>query len=632
MKLSINLKVGYIMNKITNLKFIALLIITLAVILSLGAEDVAADNVNNLEPEISDIQVTPITNITLSDNLKSTNVQTPEIVDTLPTTSTITDNSNIITSPPSTISTSMTNNSISTTTLSSITTNVKDKTLTTQTTSSLTQENKNLNLKNENPNGNILSLLSSFLSIQTLNIPNLANPTPELTTAESTISPFIELFLDLNNNQIKTIINNLQLDQFPTNNINFKLISPNRVNSKPTSANVAIRPLAESILLNNANINSLKNIDLSINMDYEKDLTEYKKLGYSTTNDKIIYGTDTILLKIKVTNNGPEDARNILIYDLLPPGLTFIKADVSKGSYNDQNGEWKVENISKGSSETLNIKVKVSNSGDIHNQAIVKEMDKNPANNIISRTINAHNPVILVNGFPDKTNTWNELSKKLKKEGIKHFIFNYPQTDTIEPKNVAHKFFEPYVNKLKNTQRYNGKFDIVCYSTGSLLTRFYIEDNNNKNSGNVGQLIGIGPVNFGVAIEDLIVNPDLNPEIAYRINQYSLFYRILPSSTSAKYLQTTDSDITELNKDGIASNIIYRVIMGVNAQEIPGLDTVGKFGDKYKYTSMGDGFIANEQSILPGAKSINIINGVKHSELPQSHEVEDIVVNYLKTT
>jgi uncharacterized repeat protein (TIGR01451 family) len=623
------------MYKTSNIRFIALLLLTLAVILSFGVDDVVADNVNNLAPEITDIQPTSTSNITIPDNLGTKTDKTPEITEIQPTTPKIADNAVSSNSLPSNTPTSKVNNSIAIITIISPITPIKDKLINIQTTSKLNQPNNSINLKNDNPNKSILNILSSFLSLPSLNIPPLVNPIPELTiTTESTVNPFIQLFLAVDNSEIQSIISNIQIDhQFSLKN-NFISVLSNKKNFKPITANnIPTTPLTKNTILNDAlNVSSTINTDLSVNMDYGKDLTYYKTMGYNINDDKIIYGTDTVLYTINVTNNGQEDAKNVLIYDLLPSSLTFIRADVSKGSYNYNTGEWKVENLSKNSSETLKIKVKVARSGNISNQAQIKVMDSNPTNNIISKNIQAHNPVILVNGFEDNTGTWNDLSKRLKQEGIKHFIFDYSQASTDDPYNVAHNLFEPYVNNLKNTQGYQGKFDIVCYSTGALLTRFYMEGNSNKNSANVGQWIGIGPVNQGLAVEDLIANPDLNPEIAYRINQFSLFYQIIPGdSQAAIHIQTTDPKIIELNKDGLAPNIIYRVIMGVNVQEIPGLDTVGKFGDKYKFTSLGDGIVANEQSILPAMNSTNIVKGVKHSELPQSHEVEDIVVNYLKT-
>jgi uncharacterized repeat protein (TIGR01451 family) len=623
------------MNKISNMRFIALLLLILAVILSFGVEDVVAGNIDYLAPEITDTQ--PTSNITLPDNPESTTKKTPEITDTQPTSNiTLPDNPESTTekTPEITdtqpITTTMADNVISITSIPSTTITVEDKVIDIQTTSTLNLLNNNLNQKNDNPNENILSILSSFLSLPSLNIPNLINPTPELIiTTKSTVSPFIPLFLAINNSEIlQTIIGNIQIDpQFTLNNV-----LSNKRNFQPVSENnIAINLLIKNTTLYDAlNVSPTINTDLSVNMDYYKDLTDYKTMGYNTNNDKLIYGTDTVVYTINVTNNGPEDAKNVLIYDLLPSSLTLIKADASEGTYN--NGEWQIENLSKGKTETLKIKAKVARSGYISNQAQVKVKDANPTNNIICKNIQAHNPVILVNGFMDDTSTWNDLGKRLKQEGIRHFIFDYSQVSTDEPYNVAHNLFEPYVNNLKNTQGYQGKFDVVCHSTGALLTRFYMEDNGNKNSENVGQWIGIGPVNQGLAAEDLIANPDLNPEIAYRINQYSLFYKILPSdSAAAIHMQTSDPKIKELNKDGLAPNVIYRVIMGVNAQEIPGLDTIGKFGNTYKLTSFGDGFIANEQSILPAAASNDIITGLKHSKLPQSHEVEDMVVNYLKT-
>lgn len=83
-------------------------------------------------------------------------------------------------------------------------------------------------------------------------------------------------------------------------------------------------------------------------------------LAVSKTVDDIIPKEGTnIIYSLVVTNNGPENATNLSITDLLPAGVTYVSDD---GSYNSGTGLWTIGNLNNGSTATLNITVSV-NSG-----------------------------------------------------------------------------------------------------------------------------------------------------------------------------------------------------------------------------------------------------------------------------
>lgn len=86
---------------------------------------------------------------------------------------------------------------------------------------------------------------------------------------------------------------------------------------------------------------------------------------------------------ITATNNGPDDASNVQVKDHLPSGLEYLSSTASVGSYDSDTGIWYIGNLASDTSKTLNIKVKVLQSGQIINKACITgaEYDPNPCNN-----------------------------------------------------------------------------------------------------------------------------------------------------------------------------------------------------------------------------------------------------------
>ena len=65
----------------------------------------------------------------------------------------------------------------------------------------------------------------------------------------------------------------------------------------------------------------------------------------------------TVTWTIKVVNNGPNDAINAIVKDILPKGIIYISDD-SNGKYNPKTGVWKIGNLANGKSKVINIKTK----------------------------------------------------------------------------------------------------------------------------------------------------------------------------------------------------------------------------------------------------------------------------------
>ena len=64
---------------------------------------------------------------------------------------------------------------------------------------------------------------------------------------------------------------------------------------------------------------------------------------------------DTVVYTITVENQGPSNATNVSLVDLLPAGLTFSNATVTSGVYNSGDGNWDIGTIANGATETLTI-------------------------------------------------------------------------------------------------------------------------------------------------------------------------------------------------------------------------------------------------------------------------------------
>jgi uncharacterized repeat protein (TIGR01451 family) len=92
---------------------------------------------------------------------------------------------------------------------------------------------------------------------------------------------------------------------------------------------------------------------------------------------------------VVVTNVGPDAAPNVVLTDRLPPGLRFVSALATQGSYTAGTGRWAVGTLASGASATLRVTVRVVAAGTIRNTARVTSdaVDPNLTNNTASALI-----------------------------------------------------------------------------------------------------------------------------------------------------------------------------------------------------------------------------------------------------
>ncbi len=91
-------------------------------------------------------------------------------------------------------------------------------------------------------------------------------------------------------------------------------------------------------------VSSVPTADLEINKTIDNSIP--------TENDKITY-------TVTLTNNGQDDTAFVKVTDHLPPGLSFVSADTTQGSYSPGTGLWTLGSLANGLSATLTIIAKV---------------------------------------------------------------------------------------------------------------------------------------------------------------------------------------------------------------------------------------------------------------------------------
>lgn len=96
---------------------------------------------------------------------------------------------------------------------------------------------------------------------------------------------------------------------------------------------------------------------------------------------------DNVTFTLTVSNDGPDNATNVVISDPLPAGLQFISATPTRGVYNVSNGQWSVGTVQRSTSASLILVARVVDSGTKTNSAEVLAVDQfdpdsTPGNNV----------------------------------------------------------------------------------------------------------------------------------------------------------------------------------------------------------------------------------------------------------
>ncbi|MBQ8017962.1 MAG: DUF11 domain-containing protein, partial [Methanobrevibacter sp.] len=100
---------------------------------------------------------------------------------------------------------------------------------------------------------------------------------------------------------------------------------------------------------------------------------------------------EKVVWTIEVRNNGPSDAKNVIVIDQLPKSLKILNYKVSDGIFNRNNGQWNIGLLENGSSAILTIETQVLSDGNIMNSVSVQTTTKESdyTNNDASNTTRA---------------------------------------------------------------------------------------------------------------------------------------------------------------------------------------------------------------------------------------------------
>ena len=112
------------------------------------------------------------------------------------------------------------------------------------------------------------------------------------------------------------------------------------------------------------------------------------RIRKSISSDSINYN-DTVIWTLNITNNGPSDATNVTVRDVLPDGLIWVDDDTN-GKYDPVSGTLKIDLLEVGETLIVNIKTIVNTTGVIVNDANVTadEYDWNLTNNHDNASLN----------------------------------------------------------------------------------------------------------------------------------------------------------------------------------------------------------------------------------------------------
>ncbi len=110
-----------------------------------------------------------------------------------------------------------------------------------------------------------------------------------------------------------------------------------------------------------------------------------------------MYGQDVSFTLI-VHNKGPGTATDVFVDDPLPPGLGFVSAAVSQGTFAAGTGLWVVGTLANGATATLQVTDRVAAFGTLVNRAEAgaDQFDPNLSNDVASATVTGTNPAPII--------------------------------------------------------------------------------------------------------------------------------------------------------------------------------------------------------------------------------------------
>ena len=163
----------------------------------------------------------------------------------------------------------------------------------------------------------------------------------------------------------------------------------NLAKGETVNMTIVVRVKAPGSFGNEVSVSSYENdTNMSNNNDSIKNITALPVVDLEITKEvtkggSIVNVSDEIEFTIKVRNNGPCDATNVTVVEILSPHLEMTGNSTWKNYYNVTTGIWNVGTLVKGEWATLTIRARVISNGTISNFVTISsnENDTNKSNN-----------------------------------------------------------------------------------------------------------------------------------------------------------------------------------------------------------------------------------------------------------
>jgi uncharacterized repeat protein (TIGR01451 family) len=121
-------------------------------------------------------------------------------------------------------------------------------------------------------------------------------------------------------------------------------------------------------------------------------LTKVASQAAATVGQNVTY-------TLRIRDNGPDAATNVVVTDTLPAGLAFVSAaPPTQGTFNSATGVWTVGALANGQTAVLQLTARITTAGPSVNSAAATSLQFDPdlANNRATATVNATDPATIV--------------------------------------------------------------------------------------------------------------------------------------------------------------------------------------------------------------------------------------------
>jgi uncharacterized repeat protein (TIGR01451 family) len=153
----------------------------------------------------------------------------------------------------------------------------------------------------------------------------------------------------------------------------------------PAILNIVCKVMGNGTIENRVLVDSYENDTNPGNNHYEMNVTSDFIVDLGVTKNVNVSGyvnvTDLVEFTITVYNNGPCNATNVYVGEVLSPHLILVSSNATKGRY--ESGTWRVGNLTVGEVHNLTIVARVNSVGTISNAVVINgyQNDTNRSNN-----------------------------------------------------------------------------------------------------------------------------------------------------------------------------------------------------------------------------------------------------------